>query len=118
MKPNSAVGSIVVAVAFAALLVAGCASGPSRDEIEAAKRTIDCAHEGERIFIRFEEGEARLLMPDGTRIILYQVAVASGVRYLNGDIEVRGTSLDLQFVRHGVTTKLVCKPYELPRKEG
>ena len=57
---------------------------------------------GERIVIRFDVGEARLLMPDGNRVALYQIPAASGVRYSNGIIELRGKGMDLELVRDGV----------------
>ena len=100
-----------------AVTLAGCMTGPSADEIEAAKKTIDCDRDGDRILIRFEEGEARVLMPDGTRLILYQVSVPSGVRYLNGEMELRGKGLEMQLVHNSVAGKLKCKPYEIPKKE-
>lgn len=99
-----------------AVTLAGCMTGPSAEEIEAARKTIDCDRDGARIVIRFEEGEARVLMPDGTRLILYQVSVPSGVRYLNGEMELRGKGLELQLVHNGVAGMLTCKPYEIPKK--
>jgi membrane-bound inhibitor of C-type lysozyme len=102
----------------AMLLLAACqSSGPTKEEIEAAKNTIDCDYGGERIVIRFAEGEARLLMPDGTRTVLYQVPVATGLRYTNGLMELRGTGLELQLVRDRSTMKATCKPYEIPAKK-
>ena len=102
----------------AATLVAACqSSGPTKDEIEAAKQTVDCDYGGERIVIRFAEGEARLLMPDGTRVILYQVAAATGLRYTNGMLDLRGAGLDLQLQRDRITIKMICKPYEIPPKK-
>ena len=100
------------------MLVAACqSSGPTKDEIEAAKQTVDCDYGGERIVIRFTEGEARLLMPDGTRVILYQVAAATGFRYTNGMLDLRGAGLDLQLQRDRITIKMICKPYEIPPKK-
>lgn len=99
-----------------AVTLAGCMTGPSAEEMEAARKTIDCDRDGERIVIRFEEDEARVLMPDGTRLILYQVSVPSGVRYLNGEMELRGKGLELQLVHNGVAGMLKCKPYEIPKK--
>ena len=58
---------------LAAFPLAGCQQGPTKEEIEAAKNTVDCERPGERIVIRFGDGEARLLMPDATRVVLYQV---------------------------------------------
>ena len=101
----------------AVCLLAGCQQGPTKEEIEAAKNTIDCERQGERIVIRFAEGEARLLMPDGTRVVLYQVPSGSGIRYLNGLMELRGKGMDLDFTREQTVVRLKCKPYELPKKE-
>ena len=101
-----------------AVLVAACqSSGPTKDEIDAAKQTIDCDFGGERIVIRFAEGEARMLMPDGTRVILYQVTAASGLRYTNGLFDLRGTGLEFMFQRDRITMKGTCKPYEIPPKK-
>ena len=70
----------------------------------------------ERIVIRFDVGEARLLMPDGDRVSLYQIPAASGVRYANGDMELRGKGMDLQLVRHGAAIPLAdCQPYQPPK---
>jgi membrane-bound inhibitor of C-type lysozyme len=102
----------------ATLLLAACqSSGPTKEELEAAKNTIDCDYGGERIIIRFAEGEARLLMPDGTRVVLYQVPVATGLRYTNGLMELRGTGLELQLARDRITMKATCKAYEIPTKK-
>lgn len=98
-------------------LVVGCQQGPTKEEIEAAKNTVDCERPDERIVIRFEEGEARLLMPDGTRVVLYQVPSGSGIRYLNGLMELRGKGMDLELVRDQASVHLKCKPYELPQKK-
>jgi membrane-bound inhibitor of C-type lysozyme len=100
-----------------AVLAAACQTGPTKEEIEAAKKTIDCQRGDERILIRFDEGEARLLMPDGSRVVLYPVAVASGIRYTNGLIEIRGKGMDLTYIRNGEGSALSCKQYELPKKK-
>jgi len=104
--------------AFAlALLLAACkSSGPTKEEQDAAKNTVDCDHGGDRVVIRFEDGEARMLMPDATRVILYQLPSASGVRYTNGMFELRGRGLDLQLTRDGVTVRMICTAYEIPVK--
>ncbi len=89
---------------------------PSKDEVEAAKNTISCQLAGERLVIRFDTGEARLLMPAGDRVALYQIPAASGVRYSNGSLELRGKGMDLQLVRDGTATPLAgCEPYQLPK---
>jgi membrane-bound inhibitor of C-type lysozyme len=99
-----------------ALLVAGCQHpGPTPEEIEAAKQTIDCERPGERVVIRFTEGEARLLLPDATRVVLYQVPAGSGVRYLNGLMELRGKGMEMELTREQTAVHFTCKPFELPK---
>jgi membrane-bound inhibitor of C-type lysozyme len=105
----------LLAAAFAAF-AAGCASEPSKEEQEAAKNTFACLLGGERLVVRFDAGEARMLMPGGERIVLYQIPAASGVRFSNGSLELRGKGTDLQLVGDGRATPLVdCKPYQLPK---
>ena len=101
----------------AALVCAGCQQGPTKEETEAAKNTFDCTTGDERIVIRFEDAEARLLMPDGTRTVLYQVPSGSGVRYLNGLMELRGKGMEFDLTREQTARKVTCKPYEIPKKE-
>ena len=55
-------------------------------------------------------------MPDATRVILYQVPVASGLRYTNGVWELRGRDLTLELSQERQTVRMLCKPYELPKK--
>ena len=109
--------SIVRCVAVALALSACQSGGPTKEEIEAAKNTITCDFGGERIVIRFADGEARLLMPDATRVNLYQVAAPTGTRYTNGYFDLRGRGLDFELTRDRVTMKMICKPYEIPKKE-
>ena len=105
------------ATLVAATALAACRSGPSKEEEEAAKRTFACQQDGERIVIRFEVDEARLLTAGGERIVLYQIPAASGVRYSNGELELRGKGTELQLVRHGTVTKLAdCQPFALPKQ--
>ena len=107
-----------VCTAALALVLAACQSGPPKEEVEAAKNTVDCQRAGERLVIRFDEGEVRVLMPDGTRIVLYQVPIASGLRYSNGLIELRGNDrLELTWIRDNFAIALKCKAYEIPKKE-
>src|SRR5262249_27456592 len=107
-----------IAWSIIALLLGACQSqGPTADEIEAAKQTIDCQRPGERVVIRFTDGEARLLMPDGTRVVLYQVPAGSGVRYLNGLMELRGKGMEMELTREQTAVHFTCKPYEIPKKE-
>ena len=113
--PRRIVSSLAPVVALLAL--AACQQGPTKEEIEAAKNTIECDRQGERILIRFADAEARLLMPDGTRVVLYQVPSGSGVRYLNGLMELRGKGMDLDLTREQTVVRMKCKAYELPKKE-
>ena len=63
----------------------------------------------------FDAGEARLLLPGGDRVILYQIAAASGVRFTNGYMELRGKGMDLQLIRESVAVRLLdCLPYVPP----
>ena len=106
----------VVTAALTISLLAACAGQPSKDELEAAKNTFACLAGGERIVVRLDIGEARLLMPDGDRIVLYQISTASGVRYSNGTFELRGKGMDLQLIRDGAATLLAdCQPIQLPK---
>jgi membrane-bound inhibitor of C-type lysozyme len=92
--------------------VVACTPAPTKEEEEAAKNTWACMAAGERIVIRFDVGEARLLMPDGNRVFLYQIPTTSGVRFSNGQIELQGTGMDLELVRLGSPTRLKdCQPF-------
>jgi membrane-bound inhibitor of C-type lysozyme len=105
-----------VAAAAAALLCVSCAMPQSQSELEATKNTFSCQSGSERIVIRFDVDEARLLMPDGNRVSLYQIPAASGVRYANSDMELRGKGTDLQLVRNGAAIPLAdCQPYQPPK---
>jgi membrane-bound inhibitor of C-type lysozyme len=106
----------LVAAVLTGSVLAACANTPSKEEQEAAKNTFACQLSGERLVIRFDAGEARLLMPDAERVVLYQIPVASGVRYSNGTLELRGRGMELQFIRNGIATQLAdCAPYTMPK---
>jgi len=48
-------------------------------------------------------------------VILYQVPMGSGIRYTNGDLDLRGKGMDLLLIRNGNATQLAdCKPYLPP----
>ena len=101
-----------------ATVAAGCAEWniKKKEEEEAARNPFVCALDGERLIVKFDAGEARVLLPGGERVILYQLPTASGVRYSNGFFEMRGKGMDLLFYRDGVATRLEdCKPY-VPEK--
>ena len=104
------------AAAIAALVALGCKTGPTPEEIEAAKNSIDCERPGEHFVIRYDQGEARILMPDATRVVLYQVPSTSGPRYLNGSMELRGSGMKLELIRDQQLVHLDCKPFELPKE--
>lgn len=104
-------------IAALASALAACQSGPSKEELEAARNTIDCKQGDERVIVRFDPGEARLLTGDATRVVLYQVSAPSGLRYTNGLIELRGRGMDFTLIREGNAVALTCKPYEIPKKE-
>ena len=106
-----------VAAGICAMLAACQSQGPTKEEAQIASETIDCDHGGLRLLIRFTEGEARILMPDGNRVILYQVPVttSASVRYTNGLIELRGRGLDFDMQQDRQTVHMVCKPYDLPK---
>jgi membrane-bound inhibitor of C-type lysozyme len=114
--PAAPLRASAVLAALVALAAAGCANTPSKEEQEAARNTFACQLRGERLVLRFDAGEARLLMPGGERVVLYQIPSASGVRFSNGAFELRGKGTDLQLVSNGIATELVdCQPYTLPK---
>ena len=110
-----------------ALLLAGlltlfalsaCEHKPSKEEEDAVKNTFACRLNGQRLVIRFDTGEVRMLTADGEKITLYQIPAGAGVsvRYSNGNMELRGSASDLTLIEFGVVTKLVdCLPYEAPK---
>jgi membrane-bound inhibitor of C-type lysozyme len=112
MSPRLLHATLCVAAALA-----GCQTGPSKEELEAAKDTIDCQRPGERIVVKFADGEARILLPDATRVILYQVPSGSGVRYINGLMELRGKGMEMELLREQQAVHFTCKPYEIPKKQ-
>ena len=96
----------------AGFLLSACDPMQKKKEEELAKTTFACQLNGERFVVRFVEGEARVLMPGAQRVTLYQIPTASGVRYSNGNMELRGRGTELQVVIDNVTTPLRdCEPY-------
>jgi len=96
--------------------------GRARRGAAAAAAAAVAARVGRRVvavggwlLVKFDAGEARLLLPGGDRVILYQIAAASGVRFTNGYMELRGKGMDLQLIRDAAATPLVdCLPYVPP----
>lgn len=114
--PAAARCPMLRATALLALLclLAACQTG--KKEEEPSKDTFACKLNGERFVVRFTEQEARLLMPGGDRVNLYQVASDSGVRYTNGLMELRGKGMELTLVRDGAPNVLVgCEPVMVPK---
>jgi membrane-bound inhibitor of C-type lysozyme len=108
----------LVAAAFVLTAqLAGCEHQAAKDAAEdAAKPTFICQLAGERLIIRFEPGEVRLLTSNADRITLYQIPAASGIRYNNASLELRGKGMDLMLIENGVPTKLEdCAPYVAPK---
>jgi membrane-bound inhibitor of C-type lysozyme len=114
LLPPRVRATLLVAVAVAAL-TACAAEMKRREDEEAARNTIECLLSGERLLIRQDVGEVRLLLPGGDRVALYQIPAASGARYSNGDMELRGKGMEQMLIRNGAAVQLVdCKPYVLP----
>ena len=102
-------------VVLACATLAACAAMARKDAEESVKNTFACELGGERLVIKFEADEARLLMPGGDRVNLYRIAAASGVRYTNGVIELRGKGMELELVRNDVANPLAgCAPVPVP----
>jgi membrane-bound inhibitor of C-type lysozyme len=99
--------------------LAACADKPGKEEQEAAKNTFVCLLESERLVIRFDMGTARMLMPNGDRVDLYQIPAASGVRFSNGNLELRGKGTELTLVDNNTATQVPlaqCAPYTVPKQ--
>jgi hypothetical protein len=104
--------------ALLAVLLAACTGNPEKPEEVPSKDTFECTLEGERWLVRFTDNEARLLTPQGERINLYQVPAASGVRFSNGLVDLRGRGMDLTLTREGFARRLMdCKPVMVPKEE-
>jgi hypothetical protein len=105
-------------IAVVALLTLAACAPPEKPVEEPSKDTFECTLEGERWLVRFADGEARLLAPGGDRTNLYQITTASGVRYSNGLVELRGRGMELVLIRDGFARELVgCKPVMVPKEE-
>ncbi len=106
--------ALVLALAVA-LVTTACAEYQKKKAEEASKDTFACQLNGERLVLKFTDGEARMLMPNAQRVTLYQLPSASGVRYSNGMMELRGKGMELSLMQHGATAMLEgCVPYVVP----
>jgi len=62
-------------------------------------------------------GMARMLLPSGDRVDLYQIPGGSGVRFSNGNMELRGKGIELVLIDEAAGTQSVltqCAPYSVP----
>jgi len=108
--------ALLAAALALAIQLSGCEHKPTKEEEDAAKATFACQLNGERLIMRFEPGEVRLLTSNAERITLYQIPAASGIRYSNASLELRGKGMDLVLIENGVTAKLEgCAPYVAPK---
>ncbi|MGH8712425.1 MAG: hypothetical protein ACREYB_00310 [Casimicrobiaceae bacterium] len=108
--------TLLTAALVLCVQIAGCEHKPTKEEEEAAKATFACRLAGEVLIMRFEPGEVRLLTSTAERITLYQIPSASGIRYSNASLELRGKGMDLVLIDNGVPTKLEgCAPYAPPK---
>jgi hypothetical protein len=104
-----------LAVALA-LIATGCEHKPTKEEEDAAKNTISCQLAGDRLVIRFDAGEVRMLTATAETITLYQIPAGAVMRYSNGNLELRGKGLDWTLTDLGATTPLEsCKQYTAPK---
>lgn len=111
---------VLLAAAFAlAVQLAGCENNAAKEAEDAAKPTFVCALAGERLIMRFEPGEVRLLTSNAETITLYQIPAPSGIRYSNASLELRGKGMDLVLIDNGVPSKLEgCTPYVAPKPKS
>ena len=108
--------ALLVVTLVLVVQLAGCEHKPTKEEEDAAKATFLCHLAGEALIMRFEPGEVRLLTSNAERITLYQIPAASGIRYSNASLELRGKGMDLVLIDNGVATKLEgCAPYAPPK---
>lgn len=106
--------TLTVVALLATFALSACENPQKKRDEELAKNTFACQWNGERFVVRFADGEARVLLPGAQRVTLYQIPVASGVRYSNGSMELRGKGTELQFIMDNVLTPLRdCEPYAL-----
>ena len=107
--------------AFAAALLAAACATPEKQPDVPSQDTIACQLEGQRVVIRFLPDEVRMLTPEGERVTLQKVPAASGVRYTNGLLEIRGGGGSpsmpegLLYIREGTAWRLAnCAPMMVP----
>jgi membrane-bound inhibitor of C-type lysozyme len=103
-------------VAALALIAAACEHKPSKEESDATKNTMTCQLAGDRLVIRFEPGEVRMLTATAETITLYQIPSGAVMRYSNGNLELRGKGMEWTLTDLGTLTTLEsCKQYAAPK---
>lgn len=107
----------LAAIALTALVCAACGTAPTKEQIEAAKNSIDCERPGEHVVIQFGDSEARIIVPGTETVVLYQVPSSSGVRFMNGSMELRGRGKEIELVRDQAAAHFTCKPLAIPKKK-
>ncbi len=114
--PQSRTPALLVAALALVVQLAGCENKAAKEAEDAAKPTFVCQLAGERLIMRFEPGEVRLLTSNAETITLYQIPTPSGIRYSNASLELRGKGMDLVLTDNGVPSKLEgCTPYVPPK---
>lgn len=99
-----------------ALVATGCEHKPSKEEEDAAKNTITCQLNGERLVIRFDAGEVRMLTSTAETVTLYQIPSGSVMRFSNGSLELRGKGMEWTLSDQGAPTTLEsCTRYTAPK---
>ncbi len=116
LRKRNARAAWLVAVVAAVALTA-CTDRMKREQEEIAKSSIACKYNDELLVIRFDMGEARMVIAATDRVTLYQISSPPGtIRYTNGSIELRGKGMELQLIRDGVPGTLVdCQPVAPPK---
>ena len=113
----------VLGCALVALALSGCLDNPSKDVLDVSLKWFVCFLYGVRVVFRFfcfDTNEARMLMPGGDRIVLYQVQSVEGLRFSNGDLELRGKGTEFALIDHRTAVQAPladCAPYSLPTKQ-
>ncbi|HEX4885634.1 MAG TPA: hypothetical protein VFX05_15930 [Casimicrobiaceae bacterium] len=109
--------AVLLAPALALCAALAACGGGTKEEVP-SKDTFECMLQGERWLVRFTDGEARLLNPQGERVNLYQVPTGSGVRFTNGMLELRGQGTDLTLISDGFARRMNdCKPVMVPKED-
>jgi hypothetical protein len=105
---------------FRRLVAAGASQPPANTKRPRRKKGCQEHHHrqlaGERLVIRFDQGEARMLTATSEKITLYQIPSAGATRYSNGNVELRGKGMEWTLTELGASTNLVsCKQYAAPK---